>query len=562
MAARSMRGLMRRGRQAARVLIGGEPARWPAPRWPSGPRSKPRIDPLPDSIAFPQGRYLFLIGAIPARFGGRTASVLQKTRLLKELAGIESTIVTFNYAPHLDRLRADLRERGLLVDGVRLVNLHEQWVDTSTYEGPDIEHPIEEPGLAWAKNADQDIYRYFDDQGIYRLYKQWDDGRLRFRDHFNENRARTRRDEFYDNGTLRRVTFFDLHYNVPRQEVYYRRDGSPYLNIWYVVDPKSTYHIVQRATLFDEQGRPGRVYTSRDELFHSFLDDVIGDEHAFVCVESRRADGETFGYERPNVKRLYLLHNPHLLPPYASLTRIRPSYKPLLDAHADVDATVFLTVAQRADAEAVYGEQPNFYVVPHPADAAPSAPFSERDPNRVVMLARLDQQKQLNHAIDAFATVVKTLPNARLEIYGHGTERAALRNQIRRLQLTDNVKLMGYTKDPAGVYRTAALSLCTSRFEGFGLVLLESLTQGCPVVSYDIKYGPSDIVTDGVDGFLIKGGNRKLLAEKIIELLSDQDLRRRLSDAAPNAVQRFSRETYMRRWGRVYSELDAAGWRE
>jgi poly(glycerol-phosphate) alpha-glucosyltransferase len=119
---------------------------------------------------------------------------------------------------------------------------------------------------------------------------------------------------------------------------------------------------------------------------------------------------------------------------------------------------------------------------------------------------------------------------------------------------------MGYTTDPSGVYRRASLSLLTSRYEGFGLVVAESLAHGCPVVSYDLKYGPADIIADGVDGFLVPSGDVKGLARRIVEVLSDDGLHGSLSEAALRAAARFSPDAFVARWSKLFNDLDAKGW--
>ena len=84
----------------------------------------------------------------------------------------------------------------------------------------------------------------------------------------------------------------------------------------------------------------------------------------------------------------------------------------------------------------------------------------------------------------------------------------------------------------------------TSAFEGYPLASLESLSRGCPVVSYDIKYGPQEQITDGVDGFLVPNGDERTMADRIIALIDNPELVRSLSVAALNkAAQHDHRDT-------------------
>ncbi len=522
--------------------------------------TQPRHDPTPPMQPFPEARYLFAVGAIPRLYAGRTASIFAKTKLFYELAGVKSEILTMNYSGELDDVIEAARERGALSEGVSVINLHDYFSQQTEFHGQPITYAVEEPGIDAIRDPDQDVYRYFEN-GVYRLYKRFDStGRLIVRDYFNDNRGRTRRDEFYPSGVIRRSTYFDLHHNKPRQEVYFRADGSPYMNKWLVLEGDPPTSRVERITLFDPEGRPSEVLTSPIDLIHSYLDRLIGDDHVFLTVESRRADSEVLTYQRPNVKQLYVLHNPHIAPPFDNPKRIRPSYKELLENSRNVGSVVFLTDAQRADAEAKYRRRENFAVIPHAAGRVSLDPSISRDPNLVVMMARLDPQKRLADAIHAFGQVIKQIPEARLEIYGQGPERANLEALIRRLRLEGSITLCGYTNNPGSVYQTGALSLLTSAFEGFGLVVLESLSHGCPVISYDLKYGPSDIISNGVNGFLVANGDVDALARQVITVLRDAPLRQRLSAAAPSAVEGFSPEVFVARWSAEFNRLDAQGW--
>lgn len=524
------------------------------------PRPVLRVDPVPPLQPFPEARYIFIVGAIPRRYAGRTASVLTKTKLLGA-QGVPCEILTMNYSAELDDITAEIRARGALGENVRIINLYDAVAgEHSDPGGEPVSHPIDEPGMSWLKDDDAPVYRYFED-GVYRLYKRFDyAGRLIVRDRFNENRGRTQRDEFDHQGRIRRTTYFDLHFNKPRQEVYFRPDGTAYMNKWLVVDPEDLTVEVERITLFDEQERPTGVLHSHVELIRSYLDRIVGQDRVFLSVESRRTDPETLGYHRPNVKQLYVLHNPHINPPFTKLHRIRETYAPLLNQHAEVDATIFLTNSQRADAEAVFGRQDSFHVIPHPIHPPEPDTTTVRDPNLVVMLARLDQQKQVDHAITAFREVVKHRPQARLEIYGRGPDESQLRSLISRYNLERSVKLKGYTTNPSAVYRRAALSLLTSGYEGFGLVVAESLAHGCPVVSYDLKYGPADIIDDRVDGILVPPDDVSGLARRVVELLSDDQARAAMSEAALRAAERFSGDAFVARWSAVFNDLDAKGW--
>ncbi len=509
------------------------------------------------AATLPDAEYVFLVDVLPRNHAGRSASILTKTRLLWERAGRRSTIVTAYDSSQLDDIGHQLRERGLLADGVTAASLHDYFPDPTRLADGDFHRPFEEPGMTWVEDPPAGQFHFFE-HGRHVLSKRLDyAGRPIVLDWFNGARNRTRSDEYWPNGIPRRTVFFDLHYGVARQELLHRRDGTVRLGIWWAVDPVTKVRSPERVTRFDERGRPAEVLGSYHEVIHACLDGLIGDRPAFLTCEARRIDEWVLDYRRPNVRQIHVLHNAHIRAPFDDPHRIRPIYAPSLNGPT-VDATVFLTNRQRDEAAAHFGDSGRYHVIPHSVpEARPGGTDVVRDPTLVVMMARLDQQKQLDHAIDAFAAVVRSVPEARLEIYGRGVLETELTRRIQRLGLSGNVRLAGFTDDPVGVYRRAGLSLLTSRYEGFGLVLVESLQYGCPVVSYDLAYGPADIVDDGVNGLLVPAGDKAELARAIVRVLTDPALQRSMSDAAPGSIERFGEAAFVRRWGELYRTLAA-----
>ncbi|NKX52811.1 glycosyltransferase, partial [Arthrobacter deserti] len=156
------------------------------------------------------------------------------------------------------------------------------------------------------------------------------------------------------------------------------------------------------------------------------------------------------------------------------------------------DGIVFLTRKNRQDFEDRFGKATYLFTVPNPAARAAELPeFAARTRIRGVMVCRLEKQKNVAHAIEVMALVHASLPECVLDIYGTGSLRDELQAKVDELHLTDVVRFRGHAPNAARAFETARFSLLTSRNEGQGLVLMESLGRGCPPVSYDIRYGPS-----------------------------------------------------------------------
>lgn len=549
---------LRRAARRARNALRRKPRRQGAPT----PAVRP-IGPVPPLAPFPKAKYLYAVNAVPRVYGGRTASIVAKARIFAEQAGMPSTLVTFLHSTELADIEHDLRERGVITDALHFVCLHDYYPDDTAWTGADLTYPLEEENFHWVKDPDWEIYRFFDAEGVYRFYKRYDHaGRLIVRDHFNPNGGRTLREEFRTNGTLRRRIYMDLHYNLPRQEIHYLADQTPAFSVWWLINPDTRQRSVDRVIVFDHDGRPIAVHDSLNEINHLCLDRLIGDEHTFIMSEDRYVDRYLLDYSRANAKTIYVMHSAHIKEPFDDIMAVRPIYRPPLEARGRVDAVVFLTARQRADAEARYGQAASFRVLPHSVPAPALTPGIERDPNLVIMMARLNPEKQVDHAIDAFAKVVARLPTARLEIYGTGVELPALRRLIADLGLSDSVKLMGFTPQPSLVYQRASLCLLTSQFEGLGLVVLEAMSYGCPVISYDLRYGPADMIEDGVNGVLVPYGDRRVLADRIVSTLRSPTLLASLSEAARDSGRDFGESAFAARWGALFNELDARGWTE
>jgi poly(glycerol-phosphate) alpha-glucosyltransferase len=223
-----------------------------------------------------------------------------------------------------------------------------------------------------------------------------------------------------------------------------------------------------------------------------------------------------------------------------------------MDLVGGFDAFVTLTDRQRQDIAQRRGRTSNLFVVPNPVDMPPEPDEPPvRDPRLVSVVARLEGQKRLSHAIAAFKHVVEKVPDARLEIWGSGSRAEGLQRAIDRRGLQDSVTMMGHhPRARDALWRSSALVM-TSLFEGYPLSTLESMSHGCPVVSYDIKYGPQEQITDGVDGFLVPSGATRVMADRLVTLLKDPALVARMSEAAREKARQHGYERFVSDWASV-----------
>lgn len=196
----------------------------------------------------------------------------------------------------------------------------------------------------------------------------------------------------------------------------------------------------------------------------------------------------------------------------------------------------------------------NIDVIPNPIRMSNARTASLKE-NRVIAIGRLVYQKNFDSLIRAFSLVAARFPNWYLAIFGEGSERSTLEMIINQNGLADSVRLMGPTQNIPEELSSSSIFALSSRYEGFSLVVIEAMSCGVPVVSYTCPCGPKDIITDGVDGFLVPVGDEVLLSERICRLIEDKELRKRMGAAAFERAKDFTLENIIPMWMELFEAL-------
>jgi glycosyltransferase involved in cell wall biosynthesis len=222
-----------------------------------------------------------------------------------------------------------------------------------------------------------------------------------------------------------------------------------------------------------------------------------------------------------------------------------------------LDALTVLTTHDEADYGRVLGgARARVELIPNPLPQAGVAVADLRS-EMVVAAGRLNRQKGFDLLIAAFAIVARQAPRWRLRIYGAGVERARLAAQIDALGLGDRVELMGRTQQLGEAMAGASVFAFSSRFEGFGMVIIEALSHGLPVVSFDCPHGPHDIIGGERGGVLVPPEDVAALAAALLELIGDPARRQALGEAALRRSWDFELETIGPRFEGLLARLRA-----
>jgi glycosyltransferase involved in cell wall biosynthesis len=209
--------------------------------------------------------------------------------------------------------------------------------------------------------------------------------------------------------------------------------------------------------------------------------------------------------------------------------------------------------------EALGKGAPPYISLPNPVVDHVGALRSIRtDAGSVVSVGRLAPEKRFDLLIDAFAELQKTLPEARLAIYGEGPERPALEARILEKGLETKVRLPGYTAHLDAVHGSADLFVCTSRREGLGNAMIEAMARGVPVVSVDCHFGPRRLLREGAAGRLVKESTPTAIALAMETVLRDAELRMRYVTAAFEVARDFHVERAVRAYEAAFDRAIAA----
>ena len=193
-------------------------------------------------------------------------------------------------------------------------------------------------------------------------------------------------------------------------------------------------------------------------------------------------------------------------------------------------------------------------VIPNPISFYPTD-AAKLENKQAIMVGRYNDAKGYDYLIPAWEIVHRQYPNWQLHIYGSGELHDDVVRWIHERQLENTIILHEPINNIQEKYLDSSICVVSSRYEGFSLVILEAMSCGVPVVSFDCPYGPRHIINEGEDGILVDNLNFQALADGICKLIRNIELRKRMGATARRNILRFSKDAVMKQWDFLFASL-------
>ena len=211
---------------------------------------------------------------------------------------------------------------------------------------------------------------------------------------------------------------------------------------------------------------------------------------------------------------------------------------------------VVLTDADRLS----WPELDNVMTIPNPQSFSPSRQ-SSLESRRVIAVCRYSQEKGIDLLLRAWKIVSAENDGWELHVYGDGN-REPYQMLAGQLGISPSALVLhSRTDDVESELCNSSIAVCSSRFEGFGIAILEAMSCGVPVVSFDCPWGPASMINDHVDGVLVPNGDVEMLANGISTLIGNEPLRHQLGRQAKERASDFSIDSIAARWQRLFLDI-------
>jgi poly(glycerol-phosphate) alpha-glucosyltransferase len=486
---------------------------------------------------------------------GIESSALSRTRAF-EAANLESVFTTVLHNPRFFKNLEVWKRNGRTSETIHALSMYDQLQDIEKFSDsidPDKSalYPDFTPYKASAVSETSDL-RLYDSRGNFVAYCKRDPEDLSvLYINYLDLEGIVRRETYDSRGFLTRT---DHIQKTPEREgsieTYHRPNGS--VAMVKRVEIVNGLGTVKTVALMNPEGRQTHKFESETELREFWLAQLLRENPGSNFIVDRIGE-----YYKPLLSairasgvdaRIFpVLHNRHTGGDVMS-GEINRHMREIFDDISRPDSIIVFSEKQKRDIMSRMGEC-DIRVIPHSGKSSSSKVKSENDASRkIVYPARFAPEKQHEKAFEVLKLVVSEFPDVELHLYGFGPRREELIQLINDFDLAPHVFLHDFTVDISQVFANARLSILSSSVEGWPMTVMESLFNSCPVVAFDVDYGPSEMIKDGVNGYLIPSQDVISMANRVKDILRDDKLASDLRSNSLNSMSEFTDEVIGAKW--------------
>lgn len=462
-----------------------------------------------------------ITSTLPKVHGGRTKSLLKRIDFIQDKLKIKQTILTTNYDPNYRNVYQSFEERKILKSSIPIINIYEWLSEFNVYNIHKTKfkkqkiykpQPIRISNYVEKEDKKRNAIRYYDkDTGKYLMYRQFfpESNIIKFEDYFVDGvRHKIERHEFNMYGYLHRISNFSRKMNKKIEDQFYDLDGNLYCRRFFNADENNRINSI----LIYKQGRVEKGFSNEKDLFTYFFNHIFKDGDT-VFDDARLLDKALLNCNK-KIKPIMVFHSTHF-----NGDELKGSYRTALLNSDKVFKYMVLTNHQKEDIQRKLDiPDDKFAVIPHFIEKS-KAKSEKKD--RFIYMGRFAPEKQIPHIIEAYKIFKDKGYNTKLVLFGAGIgeERQAIEKMIEEYHLESDVTIEAFTENPLKEFRESKASLLTSRIEGFGLTVMESINEGCPAIAYDVRYGPREIIEDGKNGYIVKENDIQGIADAMVNII-------------------------------------------
>lgn len=387
--------------------------------------------------------------------------------------------------------------------------------------------------------------------------------------------------EYFDGfNNLYRVDFYDYRGFISLAQ-WYTPDNKIGTEVWYdlsgrpVLETFNKYDGVQNYTkagwrLTETDGKV-YVFSNIDELtlhFYNRLNEQYWQDDSaniFIMDRTHLADWALRELDRPAYSVLHL-HNSHAGDAQDPMHSVMNNfYEYSLTNANSYDAIISATKKQTHDVRMRFKPAAKLFTIP--VGVVPDAdfvtdriPMSKRKNHSILVTARIAPEKRIDHIIRAMGIAKQQVPDISIDIYGYIDHRdddaaiKAINAAIEEYDLKDAVSINEYANDVASIQNGSQIYGLASVMEGFNLSMMEAISHGMVGITYDVNYGPNELIVDGENGYVVPYDGIDAMADKLVELFTDEDKLQAMSTRSYELAERYSEENVWKAWKKLLND--------